>query len=102
MLFLYCSMILYILSSETHVCTCYSDDGKHLLYDRLRLDRRRLESAHLLFAALKVHSWYTHSLPTLKFKLGELDQVLLELVPSYHSAFSTTYTGMSYCSISYN
>ena len=66
----------------------------HVLQDRLLLDRRRLECAHLLFAALKVCRWYLQELPILQFELGELDKVLLDLVPSYHSVFCNHYAGM--------
>ena len=48
--------------------------------------RHRLECAYLLFAALKVCKWYPGIFSKLAFELGELDQVLLDMVPSYHLA----------------
>ena len=66
----------------------------HSLQDRLLLDRRRLEYAHFLFAALKVCRWYQPELQPLQLQLGELDKMMLELVPFYHSAFSKKYAGM--------
>ena len=72
--------------------TLVSIHSYHALHERLMLDRRRLEYAHLLFSALKVCLWYR---PQMKFQLGEFDQVLLQIVPLYHTAFSSHYAGIA-------
>lgn len=74
-------------------CLLYFIHSYHALHDRLMLDRRRLESAHLLFATLRVYQWYPNMIPQVRFQLGELDQHLLEIVPLYHSAFIGHYAG---------
>ena len=68
----------------------------HSLAERKKLDRRRLEAAHLLYAALQVCHWYPDILPALKIHPGELDSALAQIVSQYHTAFSNYYSGKMY------
>jgi len=61
--------------------------------DRLKLDRRRLESAHLMYAAMNVAKWYPESFSGIQFESGNIDKTTDELTPVYHFAFSKEYAG---------
>lgn len=61
--------------------------------DRLKLDRRRLESAHFMYAAMNVAKWYPESFSGIEFELGNIDKTTDELTPVYHFAFSKEYAG---------
>jgi len=41
--------------------------------DRLKLDRRRLESAHFMDAAMNVAKWYPESFSGIEFELENID-----------------------------
>ena len=60
--------------------------------DRLSLDRRRLEEAHMRFCILDVFQRYPQTFPTWKI-LPSLQRNLDEIIPHYFSAFSTKYAG---------
>jgi hypothetical protein len=60
--------------------------------DRLRLDRRRLEEAHMRFCVLDVFQRYPHTFPTWKISTS-LQRNLDDIIPYYFSAFSTKYAG---------
>ena len=61
------------------------------LHCRIKLDRRRLETAHLLYAFLTVQLWYPNALEGVQYKAGDLNGVLLDITPMYHSTFSKVY-----------
>ena len=62
---------------------------------RQKLDRRRLEAAHLLYAVLTVSLWYPHIIPSVCLD-DDLDSKLLQLISPYHRAFSEKYAGTYY------
>ena len=69
----------------------YSTD----LESRLRMDRRRLEEAFLQYALLKVAEWYPLDMSMHKLHLHDgLSQLLLQVTPSFHEAFTKKYSGM--------
>ena len=51
-------MIVVLLNQYTIIIEYFPLGSYHALEDRLKIDRRRLEAAHLLFAALNVYGWY--------------------------------------------
>ena len=59
----------------------------------MKLDRRRLETAHLLYAFLTIQVWYPNAFGDVQYKAGDLDGVLLDITPMYHSIFSKVYAG---------
>ena len=60
--------------------------------DRLRLDRRRLEEAHMRFCILDVFKQYPHTFPTWNISTS-LQQSLDHIIPHYFNAFSAKYAG---------
>lgn len=64
----------------------------HLDGRRLKLDRRRLETAHFRYAMLVVASWYPTDLPMPTFG-SDIGMTLLEFTPLYHKAFHSNYSG---------
>ena len=63
--------------------------------ERLAMDRRRLELAHLKYAILKVCSWYPESLcvKDIVFMPGNVDELVLEFSKKYYLLFSSKYAG---------
>lgn len=66
-----------------------------LVWDRIKLDRRRLEAAHLLYAILNVTEWYFGLKDKFHFTRGNLDDAIDKITPLYHNAFSKEYAGMA-------
>ena len=66
-----------------------------LLKDRIILDRRRLEDAHMIYAALNVLSWYpTNFGPEQKiFRPSYFNEILGHITPTFHQCFSERYAG---------
>ena len=60
--------------------------------DRVALDRRRLEEAHMRFCILDVLQRYPQLSPTLKLH-SSLQQNLDNIIPLYYDAFSLRYAG---------
>ena len=71
------------------VCTCRS-------MDRQPLDRRRLESAHFLYAVLSIVQEHPEdfSLTDINIHHGDIDQILDDVTPKYHNIFSKIYSGI--------
>lgn len=62
------------------------------LFERSRLDRRRVEVAHLHFAILQVASWYPEHMDLFTLPLhANLDDTLTKLVAKYHGVFMSCY-----------
>lgn len=68
-----------------------SDSGK-VGAERLSMDRRRLEIAHLKYAVLNVCSWYSDlSINTLAITPGQVDDMIQRFTCQYYSCFSAKY-----------
>lgn len=66
------------------------------LIERSRLDRRRVEVAHLHFAILQVASWYPEHVDLFTLPLhANLDDTLTKLVAKYHGVFMSCYASES-------
>ena len=64
------------------------------LDSRLRMDRRRLECAHIRYAMLRVVQWYTYDLITSKVLFHSNPSLtLLEFTPLFQALFHHTYSG---------
>lgn len=61
----------------------------------MKLDRRRLEAAHIMYAVLRVISWYPVSFGAhlKEFKPAHFDNILKEITPIFHKCFSREYAG---------
>jgi len=66
-----------------------------MLKERITLDRRRLEDAHMIYAVLNVMAWYPESFgpETRKLKPTNFNEVLSHITPIFHECFSEKYTG---------
>lgn len=70
------------------------------LNSRLRMDRRRLECAHVRYAMLRVVQWYPCDLNTSKILFHSNPTLtLLEFTPLFQALFHRTYSGHR-CSVS--
>ena len=67
-------------------------------HERIGLDRRRLEIAHLQYAALVVQDWYpeSFSLFDTTFLSGELDKSIEDISKKWYILFSAKYSGKAY------
>ena len=83
-------LITLLLYKYRHVTTSSVDDRLH---SRIKLDRRHLETAHLLYAFLTIQLWYPNAFEGVQYQAGDLDGVLLDITPMYHSIFSKVYAG---------
>ena len=64
------------------------------LDSRLRMDRRRLECAHVRYAMLRVVQWYPYDLITSKVLFHSNPSLtLLEFTPLFQALFHRTYSG---------
>ena len=62
--------------------------------ERLGMDRRRLELAHLKYAILNVCSWYPSlCVKDIVFVPGNVDERVLEFSKKYYLLFSSKYAG---------
>jgi len=60
------------------------------------MDRRRLESAHIRFAMLKVAQWYPDDIDIAKIIFhNNPSSTLLEFTPIFQKLFHRVYSGMS-------
>ena len=68
-----------------------------LLTERLKMDRRRLECAHIRFAILKVARWYPDcfTIENIMFS-GNESITLQEFVPLYQKTFHQKYSGTTH------
>lgn len=57
---------------------------------RCKLDRRRIEAAHLQYAVLQVASWYKFDINKLALH-SDTDATLSDVVKYYHGAFMAYY-----------
>ena len=64
----------------------------HALKDRLKLDRRRLEAGHLLFAVINLIEWYPEDFKQTKLEMEQLGRLTLDVPPTYQSVFCRQYT----------
>ena len=64
-----------------------------ILYERKKLDRRRLENAHLQYAVLKVVKAYPEQLQIQDISLKDLNDTLIRITPIFHEAFISQFTG---------
>ncbi len=71
-----------------------TSNSYHALEDRMRLDRRRLEKAHLTFALMNLYQWYANDLRHIPLQTDDLDRMIMDIIPAYHLAFCRLYTGM--------
>ena len=62
--------------------------------DQEKLDRRRLEEAHMKFCVLDVFVRYPQVFSTWKIFLN-LQQCLDDVTPTYYNAFTSKYAGLS-------
>ena len=75
-----------------------SDDELRL---RIRLDRRRFESAHLKYAMLKIQQHYP-PLSTIPVSVaGEVKDTMLNFTPAFYKAFCEQYSGMHIAYVTY-
>ena len=67
-----------------------SEDGGH---NRIALDRRRLEMAHLQYALLQVCGWYPDQLHISKIAItpGDFDATITYVAEVYYSLFAEKY-----------
>ena len=72
-------------------------------WDRITLDRRRLEDAHIIYAVLNVMTWYPDKFgPEAKaFRPANFNEVLSRITPIYHTCFSERYAGTYVCMLLY-
>ena len=74
---------------------CRLDDD--VLNQRIRLDRRRFESAHLKYAMLSIQKCYP-TLSTLSITVtGEIKETMLSFTPAFYQAFCKKYSSRSLC-----
>ena len=66
-----------------------------MLTDRINLDRRRLEDAHIIYAVLDVMRWYPtgFSEEDKILKPAHFNNILSHLTPTFHKCFSERYAG---------
>lgn len=64
------------------------------LHNRIRLDRRRFEAAHLRYAILQVTSRYPLIVPGPIGIITDVADVLRQVTPAYYEAFTQRYAGM--------
>lgn len=64
------------------------------LYNRIRLDRRRFEAAHLRYALLQVASRYPLIVPSPLGMTTDVADILHQVTPAYYEAFTQRYSGM--------
>lgn len=69
--------------------------------DRLKLDRRRLEEAHLKFCVLDVYKRYPEAFPRWVISTS-VQQTLEDVTPLYYKAFADKYAGKSYINITFH
>ena len=72
-----------------------------LLKDRITLDRRRLEDAHMIYAVLRVLSWYPAKFgPEQKvFRPSCFNKILRHITPKFHQCFSERHAGTAVCQL---
>jgi len=65
------------------------------LKDRIILDRRRLEDAHMIYAVLNVFGWYPAKFgPEQKvIRPSHFNEILGKITPIFHQCFSEQYAG---------
>ena len=69
------------------------DDGCKVLCQRIRLDRRRFESAHLKYAMLKLQKQYP-TLSALQIPVtADIKDTMLNFTPKFYQAFCAHYSG---------
>ena len=66
-----------------------------MITDRMSLDRRRLEDAHIIYAVLNVMRWYPNGFSEEKkiLKPAHFNDILSHLTPLFHKCFSEKYAG---------
>jgi len=74
----------------------YSSDD--LLNQRIRLDRRRLESAHLKYAMLSLQRLYPELLTVPVIVTGEVKETVMKFTPYFYKAFCSRYAGKHFVS----
>ena len=79
-------------SIMTLVLALFNSDIDSTSMDRLQLDRRRLEEAHMKFCILDVFKRYPQAFSTWKISTS-LQQNLNNIIPHYFSVFSAKYAG---------
>ena len=69
------------------------------LSERLRMDRRRLECAHIRYTVLKIVQWYPADLKAEEIVFhSHPSSTLLEFTPIYQKLFHHKYSGKcNYC-----
>lgn len=67
-------------------------DSDNATMDRQRLDRRRLEEAHMKICTLDVFRRYPESFPTWSINY-DMQSNLDAVTPIYYEAFATRYAG---------
>ena len=67
-----------------------------MLKDRITLDRRRLEDAHMIYAVLKVFAWYPAKFRPEErvLKPAHFNEILSQITPAFHRCFSEKYAGI--------
>ena len=65
------------------------------LKDRLKLDRRRLEDAHMIYAVLNVMNYYPDAFTKddKSFRPAHFNKVLCAISPKFYKCFSDMYSG---------
>jgi len=73
-----------------------------VLNQRIRLDRRRFESAHLKYAMLNIQRCYP-TLSTLSITVtGEIKETMLSFTPAFYQAFCKEYSSRLLLTYMYN
>lgn len=65
------------------------------LHDRIRLDRRRLENAHLKYAVLTTQSRYPSTAVGLIPMHTDISSTLADFTVRFYKAFSQRYPGLA-------
>jgi len=68
-----------------------------MLKNRITLDRRRLEDAHMIYALLNVMNWYSVEFGPEEqvIKPAHFNEILSQKTPKFHKCFSERYAGIS-------
>ena len=87
-------------ANNCHVIVCvdsaaYEDETKEL-HTRIKLDRRRFESAHLKYSMLMTKSEYQHLSSFPVFMTTDVSDSLKKFTPLFYDSFCEKYSGKLY------
>ena len=82
-------IVLSLSSSKLKFSSCHYSFRTD---EQLRVDRRRLEAAHLKYATLKVMKWYPETFKTYRICVKQ-ENTLEKITGYFYSAFTSRYAG---------